>query len=78
MESEADEIGLMYMARAGYDPNVVIDFWLRLDAESAGEPAPSEFFSTHPSHGTRMDNLREILPRAVAEYEYYRDMQYFQ
>lgn len=78
MEAEADEIGLMYMARAGYDPNVVIEFWLRLDEESAGQPVPSEFFSTHPSHATRMDRLREILPRAVMEYEYYKNMQYLQ
>ena len=68
----------MYMARAGYDPNVVIEFWLRLDEESAGQPVPSEFFSTHPSHATRMDRLREILPRAVMEYEYYKNMQYLQ
>lgn len=76
METEADYIGLMYMARAGYDPNVVIDFWLRLDAKSAGEPTPPEFLSTHPSHATRMDNLRDILPQAVAEYEYYQNLQY--
>ncbi len=76
METEADYIGLMYMARAGYDPNVVIDFWLRLDAESAGEPAPPEFLSTHPSHATRMQHLREILPQAVSEYEYYKNLQY--
>ncbi len=76
MESEADYIGLMYMARAGYDPNVVIDFWLRLDAESAGEPTPPAFLSTHPSHDTRMDHLREILPQAVSEYEYYKNLQY--
>jgi len=76
METEADYIGLMYMARAGYDPNVVIDFWLRLDAESAGQPTPPEFLSTHPSHATRMQHLREILPQAVSEYEYYKNLQY--
>src|SRR3954462_799667 len=47
-ESEADEIGLIYMARAGYDPRQSIEFWQRM--EQAGGNQPPEFMSTHPSH----------------------------
>src|SRR5438874_6205189 len=52
-ESEADEIGLMYMARAGYDPQESIRFWQRMEKASEGG-APPEFASTHPSHETRI------------------------
>lgn len=64
-ESEADELGLLYMARAGYDPEEAIAFWERMSqAESNRAP---EFASTHPSHGTRIANLRRLLPRAQQE-----------
>jgi metalloendopeptidase OMA1, mitochondrial len=66
-ETEADEIGLLYMARAGYDPQEAITFWERMS--SAGGSQPPEFASTHPSHGTRIENLRAFLPKAAAEYE---------
>ncbi|MBA3882020.1 MAG: M48 family metallopeptidase [Chthoniobacterales bacterium] len=59
-ESEADEIGLMYMARAGYDPRESIGFWKRMD--EASRSGPPEFLSTHPSHGTRIQQL-ELLCR---------------
>lgn len=65
-ESEADELGLIYMARAGYDPNEAISFWERM-SESESRQAP-EFASTHPSHGTRIANLRRQMPRAVDEF----------
>ena len=66
-ESEADELGLIYMARAGYDPTEAIAFWERMgEGETASAP---EFASTHPSHGTRIANLRRLLPRAEAERE---------
>ena len=65
-ESEADEIGLMYMARAGYDPQESIRFWKRL--EGAGGNQPPEFLSTHPSHGTRIQALQTLMPKAVEEY----------
>ncbi len=68
MESEADEIGLIYAARAGYDPRAAIDLWERMAEEGSGS-APSEFFSTHPSHGTRILNIHALLPRATQEYE---------
>jgi predicted Zn-dependent protease len=65
-ESEADEIGLIYMARAGYDPNESIRFWQRM--ENAGGAQPPEFLSTHPSHGTRIQQLEAEMPKAMEEY----------
>lgn len=65
-ESEADEIGLMYMARAGYDPQESIRFWERMERASRG--SPPEFMSTHPSHGTRIQQLQALMPKAMEEY----------
>jgi len=66
-ESEADEIGLYYMARAGYDPHEAVKFWERMDQNSNVRQTP-EFLSTHPSHGTRIQDLNEHMPRAEEEY----------
>lgn len=66
-ESEADEMGLLYMARAGYDPRESIRFWERM-ARNAGDQPP-QFMSTHPSHGSRIERLERIMPRAVSEYD---------
>jgi metalloendopeptidase OMA1, mitochondrial len=66
-ETEADKMGLIYMARAGYDPREAISFWERM-SESGGRNPP-EFMSTHPAHGTRVENLRASMPKAIAEYE---------
>jgi predicted Zn-dependent protease len=68
-ESEADRIGLIYMAEAGYDPNEAISFWENMQSESGGNAAPPEFLSTHPSYGTRINNLKQWLPEAM---QYYR------
>jgi predicted Zn-dependent protease len=66
-ESEADELGLLYMARAGFKPEEAIAFWERMaQAETRQSP---EFASTHPSHGTRIANLQRLLPKAQAEYQ---------
>jgi predicted Zn-dependent protease len=65
-ESEADEIGLTYMARAGYDPQESIRFWKRM--EQTGRAQPPEFLSTHPSHGTRVAQLEALMPKALEEY----------
>jgi predicted Zn-dependent protease len=62
-ETEADVIGLHYMARAGYDPREAVAFWGRMD-ELAGD-SPPEFLSTHPSHATRVERLQAELPRAL-------------
>lgn len=66
-EAEADHIGLMLMAKAGYDPRAAIDLWRNFDA--AGGQRPPEFLSTHPSPGSRIENLKAIMPQALAEYE---------
>jgi predicted Zn-dependent protease len=61
-ESEADQVGLMLMARAGFDPAESIPLWENMSA--AGGGSPPEFLSTHPSHGTRITNLRGWQPEA--------------
>lgn len=65
-ESEADHIGLIYMARAGYDPQESIRFWERM--ERSGGAQPPEFLSSHPSHGRRIQQLEEWMPQAMEEY----------
>ena len=65
-ETEADHIGLMLMAKAGYDPAKSIDFWRRMAAQSQG--GLPEFLSTHPSDQTRIANLQRILPEARKVY----------
>jgi predicted Zn-dependent protease len=65
-ESEADHIGLSYMARAGYDPRECVRFWKRM--EETGGRQPPEFLSTHPSHGTRVQQLEAWMPQALEEY----------
>ena len=66
-ETESDRMGLLYMARAGYDPREAISFWQRMG--QAGGQQPPEFASTHPSHGTRIRELEAFMPTAIAEYE---------
>ena len=68
-ESEADKIGLIYMAKAGYDPRESIAFWSRMEEATKGKPSPPEFLSTHPSYGTRAETLKQWLPRAMDYYE---------
>lgn len=65
-ESEADAIGLILMAIAGYNPDEAAPFWERMKASSNGQ-APPEFLSTHPSSDTRMANLKQLAPQAKAE-----------
>jgi predicted Zn-dependent protease len=67
-ESEADEVGLYYMARAGYDPHEALAFWQRMEQSSGAGAQPPEFLSTHPSHGTRIEDLQSHMPRAEEEY----------
>ena len=66
-ESEADHIGLLLMARAGYDPRGALAFWQRM--EHAGGGTPPEFLSTHPSSGTREQQIQAWLPEAMRYYE---------
>ena len=67
-ESEADRIGLVYMARAGYDPRESVNFWNRMADANKGKPSPPEFLSTHPSYGTRVKNLNRWMPEAIGIY----------
>ena len=67
-ESEADQIGLIYMAKAGYDPNEAISFWQRF-SQIKGDNGPPEWASTHPADLTRMQGLRSYLSRAKYEYQ---------
>ncbi|WP_295445492.1 M48 family metallopeptidase [uncultured Thiodictyon sp.] len=68
-ESEADQIGLMYMARAGYDPREAIAFWQRFnDYNSTHGGSGPEFLSTHPLDATRIAELQKHLPQAQADY----------
>jgi predicted Zn-dependent protease len=59
-EIEADEGGVRYMAKAGYDTCESVRFWERMQAASAGQARPPEFASTHPTSETRIGNLRQI------------------
>ena len=65
-ETEADEIGLIYAAKAGYDPRVAIPFWERMESLSSG--APPEFLSTHPSGASRKQRLEFLMPRMIEVY----------
>ena len=67
-ESEADHIGLVFMAIAGYDPHEAPEFWGRMSTMSGGE-APPEFMSTHPSHDTRISDLNGWIPEAMNYYQ---------
>lgn len=65
-EAEADAIGLMYMAEAGYDPRAAIDLWNNMT--EAGGKRPIEFLSTHPAPESRIKRLQEMMPEALAVY----------
>ena len=66
-ESEADRMGLIFMAMSGYDPNEAPLFWERMSRASNGQKPP-EILSTHPSDATRISNLNEWMPEAMKYY----------
>lgn len=66
-ESEADEMGLEMMAEAGFNPEQSVELWRNM--ASAGGGQPPEFLSTHPSHGTRIENLQSQMGRAKQKYQ---------
>lgn len=69
-ESEADHLGLIYMARAGYDPRQAVEFWKRMAAYSQQHGGqPIQFLSTHPLDEVRIKQLEAELPKAMAEYQ---------
>ena len=65
-ESEADHIGLMLMARAGYDPREAVPFWERMNKAEGGRPL--EFLSTHPAPETRIERIKTEIPQALPYY----------
>ena len=69
-ESEADKMGLFYMARAGYDPEESVHFWERFSAyaKAQGASKPNRWLSTHPDDGTRIQQLKELMPEAKKVY----------
>lgn len=67
-ESEADYIGILLAADAGYDPRESVALWERM-GQASGGGGSSEFMSTHPSHETRIDQLKKWMPEAMAIYQ---------
>ena len=65
-ETEADKIGLILMAVAGYNPDEAANLWRRMKANSGGQ-APPEFLSTHPSNDSRIQTLEQLAPKAKEE-----------
>jgi predicted Zn-dependent protease len=67
-ESEADRLGLILMAKAGYDPHAAVDLWRRMAGQAKGGGKPPEFLSTHPSEATRIQQIQGWLPEAMQHY----------
>jgi predicted Zn-dependent protease len=68
-ESEADHLGLIYMAKAGYDPHAARDLWIRMGDAAKGRTRQPEFLSTHPSEETRVRQIEGWLPEAMQYYQ---------
>lgn len=68
-EFEADKIGLTYMARAGYDPRHALTLWGRFSDMLATQTRVPEFLSTHPADANRIQQIKELMPAALQEYE---------
>ncbi|HKW94957.1 MAG TPA: M48 family metallopeptidase [Methylomirabilota bacterium] len=66
-ESEADHLGLILMAKAGYDPHAALDLWKRMQDAAKGQ-RPSEWLSTHPAEATRIQQIEGWLPEAMQYY----------
>jgi predicted Zn-dependent protease len=66
-ESEADRVGLILMAKAGYDPRIALEVWERMARNEKGAPPP--FLSTHPGYDTRVQQLRSFMPEALRYYQ---------
>jgi len=68
-ESEADAMGLMYMADAGYNPQAALDFWVRFAEATKGSGGGPAFLRTHPVTETRIKDIQALLPKAMAQYQ---------
>ena len=66
-ETEADKLGLVFAAMAGYDPQAAVPFWQRMN--KLGGAKPPEFLSTHPSDATRIKDLQNYMPTAMKYYK---------
>ncbi len=72
METESDRVGLIFMAKAGYNPEKSIEFWQRMGEATGADKRGSsiaDFLSTHPSHGKRLADLRKYIPEAQKYYK---------
>jgi predicted Zn-dependent protease len=72
-ESEADEIGLHYMAKAGFDPRAAMYLWKNMSVATEGKNKPPEFLSTHPSDDERLDSIVKMITPALIEYNAARE-----
>jgi predicted Zn-dependent protease len=68
-EKEADHLGLIFMALAGYNPNEAVTFWERMAASKENQAEPPEILSTHPADSTRIRNIKELIPEAMKYYQ---------
>jgi predicted Zn-dependent protease len=67
-ELEADKLGLIYAALAGYNPQEAIPLWQRMAQAGSGQKPP-EFLSTHPAEETRIEKLKQMMPEALKYYK---------
>ena len=67
-ETEADQLGLMFMAMAGYNPETAVSFWERMASAKAKSSTP-EFLSTHPSDARRITEIQKLVPQALQYYK---------
>jgi len=68
-EKEADHLGLIFMAMAGYDPAEAVGFWQRMADAKKDQPHPPELLSTHPADSTRIRNIKTLIPEAMKYYK---------
>jgi len=68
-EKEADHLGLIFMAMAGYNPEEAVNFWQRMADAKKDQPQPPELLSTHPADSTRIRNIKSLIPEAMKYYK---------
>jgi metalloendopeptidase OMA1, mitochondrial len=67
-ESEADRLGMIFMAKAGYDPHAARDLWVRMAEEGKGKGKPLEILSSHPADANRIRQIEQWIPEAMKQY----------
>ncbi len=72
-EVESDRLGLQLMAQAGFRPEEAVNMWQNMSAASSGRQQPPELLSTHPSHGSRIQELNALMPEAQSVYQQARN-----